>query len=226
MKRFFHADLENLRSKLLLMGNSACEVVELAVEALLQDNGDAADRAIKADDAIDRLEVEIDKEAIRYISLRAPQAVDLRILTVAMKACHDLERVGDEATGIAKRARKLSGENRPSSLLNIEEMSLQAVNLLRDSMKSFINEDVAAARAIPPRDKVIDAMNADNFSDLTAKIQKDPTQAFSAIELMFVSRSLERVADHAVNIAEEVIFMLSGEDVRHTGLRGKNQQAS
>jgi len=222
MKRFFHGDLENLRSKLALMSDSACETVEVAIDALLNNDIDKADAAIKADDRIDALEVEIDTEAIRYIALRAPQAGDLRILTVAMKACHDLERVGDEATGIAKRTKKFDPANPPKEFYNIAQMAKLSVQLLRDAMKSFISEGLEGANKIPLRDNEIDTLNAENFDSLTKQLAANPAEAHACVELMFVSRSLERVGDHAVNIAEEVIYMLSGQDVRHTGMRGKN----
>lgn len=219
MKRFFHSDLEELRSVLALMGDKACEVITVSVEALLELDPEKADNAIQADDEIDKLEVRIDQEAIRYIALRAPAATDLRTLTVAMKTCHDLERVGDEATKIAKRAKKMVIGRAPDNFLEIGRTCELAVNLLRDAMKAFIAEDLDRARLIPPRDKEIDRLNENNYMALTDVLKKDPELVHPAVELMFVSKSLERVGDHAVNIAEEVIYMLSGEDVRHTGLR-------
>ncbi len=216
MKRYFHHELEELRKHLILMGERTIDSVRLAAQALLAEDVATAGQVIALDDEIDRLEVLIDAECVRYITLRGPVASDVRLITVAMKASHELERAGDEATSIAKRARKLAEKGKVEDFHHIPRMADLALDLLRDAMDSFITENVDKAHEVPRRDKEVDDLNRENYVQLTDKISLQPTISHAAIELIFISKSLERIADHATNIAEEVIFLLKGEDVRHT----------
>ena len=187
MKRFFHAELQDLHNQLVQMGEKALESVKLAGQCLMQKKFDLAGRVFLLDDDIDELEKTIDANAIRYITLRAPVASDVRLLTVAMKINHDLERIGDEATSIARKAHKMSQfEWGPEILCGLPQMAQMVETLLRESLDTFISDDYAAAIKLPMRDKV------------------------------FISKSYERIGDHATNIAEEVVYLLCGEDVRHS----------
>ncbi|MGF1483770.1 MAG: phosphate signaling complex protein PhoU [Opitutales bacterium] len=217
MRRYFHTELESLRTNLVRMGELTIEITRLAIESLVKADAPLASEVIDMDESVDSLELMIDRESIRYISLRSPVASDLRLLTTAMKASHDLERVGDEATGIAKRARNLALSQPPRLFYRIPELADMSLDLLRDALDSFIDEDLTKALTIPRRDKQIDAVNRDNYDLLKELIADNPSLCDQAIELIFVSRSLERIGDHAKNIAEEVIFLLSGEDVRYGG---------
>lgn len=212
MKRYFHSELEDLRSQLVLLGEKATEAVRLATRALFEGDLYLVDQVLGMDDAIDDLEVEIDREAIRYISLRAPVASDLRLLTVGIKASHDLERVGDEATNIAKRTRRINREGPVSDFLELPEMTAFALEMLRDALDSFVEEDPEKAISICRRDKEVDEMDRRNFARITDMMKDAPEEIASLLELVFISRSLERVADHATNIAEEVVFLLSGQE--------------
>lgn len=216
MKRFFDAELEALRSKLLQMGDRSIDQTRLAVRALAEGDLALADKVIAADDEIDRLEVQIDDEAIRYMTLRGPIASELRLVVVGMKASHDLERVGDEATSIARRARKLAIEPKIELYADIPRMANIALEMLRDALDGFVHEDEQKALAVIRRDAEVDNINRLVYRRLTSYMIEKPDTIARALELMFISKSLERIADHATNIAEEMIYLAKGKDVRHS----------
>jgi len=218
MKRFFHSELEQFRSNLLLMGERCIEIVRLSTRALLEADVSLARAAKEKDDAIDELELMIDAEAIRYISMRAPVARDLRLLVMGMKAAHDLERVGDEATSIARRVIKLDAGLPVKEFYAIPQMTTLTLEMLRDSIDSLIDGDAEKAIGIPMRDKEIDRLNKGNFADLASRIRQDGSTVDSGIDLMFISKSLERIADHASNISEEVVYLYKAEDIRHSSI--------
>jgi phosphate transport system protein len=171
---------------------------------------------IAADDKLDLLEVKIDDEAVRYMNLRAPIASELRLVIVGMKASHDLERVGDEATSIAKRAIKLSAEPQLKPYIDLPRMAVMALDMLRDALDCFLQVDEAKAVAVCKRDAEVDDLNRQLYRELTSYMIEKPETISRAIELMFISKSIERIADHATNIAEEMIYLSHGKDVRHT----------
>jgi phosphate transport system protein len=216
MKRFFDVELESFRSHLILMGEKSMEQVRRSLKALVDSNISLADQVIAADDEIDRLEVEIDDEAIRYMNLRAPIATELRLVIVGMKASHDLERVGDEATNIARRAVRLSAEPPLKPYVDIPRMADIALEMLRDALDCFLNGDAQKALAVVQRDSEVDTINRQLYRELTSFMIEKPDTISRALELMFISKSIERIADHATNIAEEMIFLFKAKDVRHT----------
>jgi phosphate transport system protein len=216
MKRFFDAELEALRTHLLQMGDRAIDQTRRAVRALAEGDLPLADKVIAADDEIDKFEVQIDEEAIRYMTLRGPVASELRLVIVGMKASHDLERVGDEATSIARRARKLAIEPKVELYADIPRMANIALEMLRDALDCFVNEDEQKALAVIRRDPEVDNLNRIVYRRLTSYMLEKPETIAWALELMFVSKSLERIADHATNIAEEMIYLAKGKDVRHS----------
>ena len=217
MKRFFHSELEQFRSNLLLMGERCIEIGRLSTRALLESDVSLARAAVAKDDAIDDLELMIDAEAIRYISMRAPVARDLRLLVMGMKAAHDLERVGDEATSIARRVIKLDTRIPPvKDFLSLPQMSTLTLEMLRDSIDSLIDGDAEKAIGIPMRDKEIDKLNRANYAAIADAIRADGNKVDAEIDLLFISKSLERIADHAANISEEVVYLYKAEDIRHT----------
>jgi phosphate transport system protein len=217
LKRFFDAELETFRSQLILMGETAIEQVRRAIKALVESDTALAAQVIAADDELDRLEVKMDDEAVRFMNLRAPIASDLRLVIVGMKASHDLERVGDEASSIAKRAVRLSAEPPLKPYIDIPRMTNMALEMLRDALDCFLNGDVEKAIAVCHRDAEVDLINKQLYRELSSFMVEDPATISRALELMFISKSIERIADHATNIAEEMIFLAKGEDVRHTG---------
>jgi phosphate transport system protein len=215
MKRFFDIELETFRSDLVLMGETAVRQVSDAMRALVEADVGLADRVIAADDELDNLEIKIDNEAIRYMNLRAPIATELRLVIVGMKASHDLERVGDEATGIAKRAVRLAAEPPLKPYVDLPRMANMAEEMLRDALDCFLNGDTDKAVAVIRRDAEVDAINKQLYRELTSFMIEQPGTISRAIELMFISKSIERIADHATNIAEEMIYLAKGKDVRH-----------
>ena len=169
-----------------------------------------------ADDELDQLEIKIDEEAIRYMSLRSPVATELRLVIVGMKASHDLERVGDEATNIVRRVARLSAEPPIKPYVDLPRMAAMAIQMLRDAMDCFLQIDAEKALTICQRDKDVDDINRQLYRELSSYMIERPETTSRALELMFISKSIERIADHATNIAEEMIYLAKGEDVRHT----------
>lgn len=216
MKRFFDSELETLRSHLIQMGEKSIEQVRLAVRAVVENDPELARQVRGGDDEIDRLEVLIDEEGVRYMSLRNPIASDLRLVVVGMKAGHDLERVGDEANNIAKRAIRLLGEPPLKPLVLLPRMCELALSMLRDALDCFLQHDNDKALAVIRRDKEVDDINKQIYRELSGYMAEKPDTISRALELMFISKSIERIADHATNIAEEMVFLAKGEDIRHS----------
>ena len=216
MNHFFHKELETFRSHLVLMAEKSIDLLTLSLRSLFENDASIIGDAKNRDDEIDQLEMAIDQEAIRYLSLRAPVASDLRLVTVGMKASHELERVGDEATSIAIRTQRLLLKSSVKDFYSIPKMSKIVLEMLRDAIESFLNGDNSRASAIRRRDRKVNSLNRSNRKKITQYVMENPEHSQVGIELIFISKSLERIADHATNIAEEVIFLYSGEDVRHT----------
>ena len=165
---------------------------------------------------VDQLEIEIDELAIQLLS-KAPLASDLRLITVAMKISHDLERVSDEATTIARRSLELSLEPQLKPYVDIPRMASMALDMLKEALDSFVNRDPAKARAIVPRDKEVDVLNKQLHRELSSFMVERPSNITRCLNLMVISKSLERVADHAANVAEEVVYLYEARDIRHSG---------
>ena len=216
MKRFFDGELETFRSHLILMGETSIRQVRNALKALVDGDVNLAQAVIATDDELDTLEVKIDDEAVRYMNLRAPVASELRLVIVGMKASHDLERVGDEASSIAKRAVRLSAEPQLKPYIDLPHMASIALEMLRDALDCFLNGDVEKAVAVCHRDAEVDLLNKQLYRELSSFMVENPATISRALELMFISKSIERIADHATNIAEEMIFLAKGQNVRHT----------
>ncbi|MFU8848203.1 MAG: phosphate signaling complex protein PhoU [Opitutales bacterium] len=211
MDRYFHKELEQIRSKLILIGEKANEAGYRAVEGFLQNDLEITLNALELDDEIDELEVQIDRDAVRYITLRSPVSSDVRLIFVAIKASHDLERAGDEAHSIAKHTRSiLTREGKAPDHAGIEAMSKLAFAMLRDALTSFLDEDLQLAQGIIERDKEVDRINKENFKQLSKGMSGENSAAYTQIETIFISKSIERIADHAKNLAEEVIYLLTG----------------
>lgn len=214
MKRFYHNELEDLRSKLILIGQKANEVARIAIDGFLENDLNKIDKAISLDDEIDHLEVEIDRASVRYITLRSPVSSDVRFIFVAIKASHDLERAGDEAHSIAKRAKNiLLRDGRVKNPVTIESMSRIACSMMKDAITCFVDEDVELAKQVILRDKEVNQMHKENFKSLSVGVEGDSAEASTRFETIIISKSIERIADHAKNLAEETIYLLTGEQV-------------
>jgi phosphate transport system protein len=215
MKRFFDTEIESLRSDLLHMGEKVISQLRLALKAYAEHDPAIADEVIAADNDIDDFEMRIDEESIRYMGLRSPIATELRILVTGMKASHDLERAGDEITKIARRIRHLSGQAPLKTAIDIARMGEIAIEMLRDALHCMVEGSEEKAMMVVRRDVEVDWMNRQVCDELTQEMMENRDTISRAIDLIFISKALERVADHASNIAEETIFLFKAKDVRH-----------
>jgi phosphate transport system protein len=218
----FDMELDVLKQKLLTMASHAETAVNQALQALIQRDLHLALRVKEDDRIIDQFEVEIDDLVIQLLT-KAPLATNLRLVTVAMKISQNLERVGDEATKIAKRARDLSQEPPVKLAIELPRMAGLALDMLKAALDSFVNRDSAAARAIIPRDKEVDALNKQIHEILAQHMVAHPDTIGRCLNWMVACKSLERIADHAKNVAEEVVYLCEAHDIRHTS--GKAQAA-
>lgn len=220
----FDMDLGELKQKLLTMASHAETAVNEALRALTDRDYDLALQVKDDDTVIDQLEVEIDDMAIHLLA-KAPLASDLRLVTVAMKISQNLERVGDEAAKIAKRARDLSQEPPVKVVVDLPGMAKLALEMLKLALDAFVNRDPVASRAVIPRDREVDDLNKDITNHLAQHMMENPDTIKRCLSLITVSRSLERIADHAKNVAEEVVYLYEAQDIRHTGNRSNLAKA-
>ena len=211
MKRFYQQELEDLRTKLILIGEKVNEAAHIAVEGFLEDDLEKLSRVIALDDMIDRLEAEIDQASVRYVTLRSPVAMDVRFILVAIKASHDLERAGDEAEKIALQAKKILTKNGVSGeTAAIGTMSKIANSMMQDAITALIEEDIKLAEEVIARDKEVNRLNKENFKFFSVGPESDKTENATHFQKIFISKAVERIADHAKNLAEEVIYLLTG----------------
>jgi phosphate transport system protein len=220
MENYTDAGMELLKQKMLTMASHAETAVNEAILALQQRDSDLALRVKEKDRLIDQFEVEIDDLVIQLLT-RAPLARNLRFVTSAMKISQDLERIGDEATKIAKRARDLAQEPPVKIILELPRMAGLALEMLKDALDAFVNRDSAAARAVIPRDKQVDALNKQVHNTLAQHMVENPDTIARCLHLMVVSKSLERIADHATNVAEDVVYLCEAQDIRHSGIKSQ-----
>lgn len=211
----FDKALNQLRDDVIMMASLTERSLNNAIKGLMERSSDLCARVIADDEEIDQLEKEVDRDGISIILRFQPVASDLRQIISAMKISSNIERVADQAVNISKRARKLNEEPPLAELPLLEPMFRQALSLFKDSMRAFIEGDVALAGALRQRDKQIDALAADVARTITGKIEKAQRGVTGYIDLIFIARHLERVGDHAKNIAEDAIYAASAEDVRH-----------
>lgn len=211
-----HMDLElgELKQRLLVMASHAETAVSEAMRALTQRDHELALKVRDNDNVLDQFEIEIDDMVIHLLA-KAPLASDLRFVMVAMKISQNLERVGDEAAKIAKRARDLSGEPPLNLDVELPRMSVAALAMLKSSLDSFVNRDAVEARTVIPRDKEVNTLNKQISGKIAAYMAEHPDTIKRCLHLLVVTKSLERIADHAKNVAEEVVFLCEAQDIRH-----------
>jgi phosphate transport system protein len=210
----FEQELTALKESLLAMASHAETALRQAVEALLTRDERLAAQVRENDVILDRYEIEVDERSIQLLA-KAPLARDLRFIAVAMKISQNLERVGDEATKIAKRARDLASEPPLKLVLPLREMANLASRMLNSALDAFVNRDAASARALIPEDKKVDALNKEFQRVLVDHMSSDPEAIVRCLHLIVAVKSLERIADHAKNVAEEVVYLCEAEDIRH-----------
>jgi phosphate transport system protein len=217
--RHFHEELGELRSRLLEMAAMAEELVRQAVEAVLERDEEKAEAVILGDRELDAMEVEMDEACVQLLALHQPFARDLRLIMMAMRISNDLERVGDHAVNIAETVRHLEARPSADRFPQLEEIARVAREMLSDALDSFVREDPDAAHQVCLRDDRADALHESLFRTLLTHMMEDPRRIGSAMALILVSRNLERVADLATNVAEDVIYLVEGRIIKHGGAR-------
>jgi len=215
MQRYFHEELGQIKEKVLRLGSLVEAMVENAVASLVDRDVRLAEETIAADRKVDHLEIEIDEACIRMLALYQPAASDLRFITTAMKISTDLERAADQAVNISQRAMELAEESQLKPYIDIPLMSQLSQKMLRESLDAFVRRDAGLARAVIEEDNKVDALKTQVFRELLTFMMEDPRTIRRALHLILVSRHLERVADHATNIAEMVVFLVEGKNIRH-----------
>ncbi len=220
-QRHFHDELNKVKARLLTMSGEAEAALGLAVEALLSRDAGKARQVLDNDRKIDTLELELEDQCIALIALQQPMARDLRMLTSALKIANDLERVGDHAVNIAQSVERLSHQRPITPEPEIVEMARQARQMLADAIEAFIRGDSEAGREICRRDDSVDALHRSVFRILLTHMMEDPHMIGAGMELFLVSRNLERVADLATNIGEEVVFLVEGKSIKHHAERSE-----
>jgi phosphate transport system protein len=214
--RHFQEELEHLKERILAMGGLAEDRVRSAVEALVAGDASSLDHVVEGDEPINQLHVEIDGLAFRLLALYQPMASDLRVIVAALKINADLERVGDMAVNIAEAALRYLQHQAVKPLLDLPRMADIAQAMLRDALDAFVRRDTALAQSVLDRDDTLDSLKDQIFRELLTYMLQSPSVIEGALELILISRHLERIGDHATNIAEDIIFVVSAKDVRHT----------
>ena len=220
--RQFTVELEELNRKLLDMGSAVETAIHRSVQALVDQNRELAEQVIRDEPQINTRQMEIDGFVTRLFALRQPVARDLRFLTSVLKINTDLERMGDLARHIAQRSLSLMHHPLAQSLVDIPRMASLVQAMVLKSLSAFVEGDEQLARSVPPLDDEVDALRDSVYERLLSVMQNDPTQVPAAVDLIFVARHLERIGDHATNIAEDVVFLVKGVDVRHHAERVGN----
>jgi phosphate transport system protein len=214
-RHHFEADLQVLKQRLLTMGALVEERAHRAVRSLIDRRLDEAERIIASDREVNDLQIEIDDRCVKLLALQQPAASDLRLITSALKINDDLERIGDQAVNIAENVIKVLPQPPLKPLIDIPRMAEIAQSMTRDALDSFVRKDAEMARGVLKRDDEVDQLKDQVFRELLTYMMADPGTIQRALALILISRNIERIADHATNIAEDVIFLVEAKDVRH-----------
>jgi phosphate transport system protein len=218
MAKHLHRDLEQLTKDLLGLGGRVEEAIDKAITSLVERRLDLAEEVILGDAVIDQRELEVEEDCLKILALHQPVAADLRFIVAVIKVNNDLERMGDLAANMAARALYLGSHPSVAATARLGEMAAKVRRMVGDSLDSLVNRDPKRAKEVCRLDDEVDKMNRDMFSLIQEMIQADPDTVKRGIQVLSVSRQLERLADHATNIAEDVVFMVEGETIRHPGL--------
>lgn len=215
MERHFDQDLNALKQKLILMASLAVSNIFLAIKALIDRNDTLMTEISSQEKKINSLQVEIDDTSLKLIALHQPVADDLRLLSSAMKINSELERIGDQAVNIMQSALELIQQPQLKPLIDVPRMAEMVQKMVTDALDSFVKKDSSLAREVLKRDDLIDNLKNQIFRELLTFMLQDPTTIPRALQLILISRHLERIADHSTNIAEDVIYLVEGKDIRH-----------
>ncbi len=213
--RQYEDELRDLRAGLLKMGGLVERQIAEAVDSLVNRDPDKAREIIARDAEVNRMDIETDDRCIRLLALHQPAASDLRFITTGLKITTDLERIGDNAVNICERAIELNDEPQLKPYIDIPRMAAVAQSMVRDSLDAFMRDDTELARAVIARDDEVDELQHQIYRELLSYMAEDPHTIPRATRILFVSKYLERIADHATNIAEMVVFMVHGKTIKH-----------
>jgi phosphate transport system protein len=216
MHRHFDDELKTLKEKILRMGGLAEEQVQGALRALVERDSDLARKVIENDHRVNALDVEVDEDCLRLLALQQPTARDLRFITTAMKISTELERISDLAENIGERAIELNEEPQLKPYIDIPRMADWALQMVKEALDAFVNYDATQARKVCTDDDFIDDLTHQLFRELLSFMLEDPKTVTRAIRITFIAKYLERIADHATNVAELVVYMVEGKIIRHT----------
>jgi len=216
MARHFHEELEALKQTLLAMGGLVEDQIRRVMRALLERDCVMAQEVIERDRQVNTYDVEVDEQCVSLLALHQPAAGDLRFITTAMKIVTDLERIGDQAVNIAQRVLELNREPQLKPYIDLPRMAEKAQRMVKESLDAFVARDTALARQVCGEDSEVDLLKEQIFRELLTFMMEDPRTIPRAIRLILISRFMERVADHATNIAEMVVYLVEGKMVRHT----------
>lgn len=216
--KHYEAELKELKDEILKMGGVVEEMIQRSMKALVDRNSNLAEEVIKRDPEVNRLEMEIDAHCVQLLALHQPAASDLRFITVGLKISKDLERMGDLAVNVCQDCLDLNREPQLKPYIHLPQMATKAQKMVKDSLDCFVKQDAALARKVCEADDEVDRLKDDIYEEVISFMKKDPEVIVRGTHLIAVAKHLERVADHATNIAEVVIFMITGEDIRHRNL--------
>lgn len=214
----YNEELTKLKESLISMASHAESAVTRAMRALVERDEALARQVQDDDNVLDQFEIEVDDTAVHLLA-KAPLATELRLITVAMKISQNLERVGDEAVTIARRAVDLNAEPQLKPYIDLPRMTKMSLEMLRDAISAFVNRQPELARSVIPRDQDVDDLNRQLHRELSSYMVERPTTITRCLHLMVISKAIERIADHATNIAEEVVYLYEAKDIRHADQR-------
>jgi phosphate transport system protein len=220
----FEQELRHLREQLLLMGSHVEGIISASLRALVERDSELAQRTIEADRVVDRLEIEIDGLCLQILARRQPVASDLRFVTMVLKAVTDLERMGDLGVNISERVLELNNETPLKPYVDLPRMADETQMMLREALDAFVAKDADRARRVIARDQIIDDLYAQIFRELLTYMMEESKNVYRATRLQSIAKYLERIADHATNLAELVVFMVKGSDIRHPDSRGEGDK--
>ncbi|HEV3218372.1 MAG TPA: phosphate signaling complex protein PhoU [Candidatus Acidoferrales bacterium] len=216
MERHFEKDLEELKERLLWMGSLAERAAHQAIHSVFDSDEKLARAVLAEEPAINELQVEIDDRVVQLLALYQLMAMDLRFVLAVSRINNDLERIGDQAVNIAQSAQRIMRHPRVKPYVDLPRMSELAEEMVRDSLNALVRKDTELAQEILKRDDEVDSLRDQIFRELLTYMMGDSAVVFPAFELILVAKNLERIGDHATNIAEDVIYMVAGDDVRHS----------
>jgi phosphate transport system protein len=220
----YEQELRHLREQLLLMGSHVEAMIGNSLKALVERDSELAQKTIAGDSTIDRMEIEIDGLCLHVLARRQPVASDLRLVAMVLKAVTDLERMGDLAVNIAERVLELNCEPALKPYVDLPRMANESQTMLREALDAFVAKDADRAGRVIERDKIIDELYAQVFRELLTYMMEDAKNVYRATRLQSIAKYLGRIADHATNLAELVVFMVKGRDIRHQSSLGSDGQ--